>query len=82
MKLATCQCDPGGTISVQGQGYGATFGRGATVDLAAPVAEGQTLTWEMALGRYVELFTPIEPVRQLPVSRAKKSAEPTEGTGD
>lgn len=61
MKLAICQCDPGGTVNVQGPDYGANFARGAQVDLDAPVAPGHRVTWGAALGAYVSLFIPSEP---------------------
>ena len=59
MQWATCQCDAGGTVSVQGPDFGATFGRGAHVDLDAVVASGSRVTWRQALGRYASLFVPV-----------------------
>lgn len=60
MRLAICQCDPGGTVNVQGPNYGANFARGAQVDLDAKVAPGVDTTWAAALGPYVSLFGPVE----------------------
>lgn len=57
MRRATCICGEGGTVNVQGPDYGQTFGRGAVVDLDAPVKAGVRQTWGEAIGKtYAHLF--------------------------
>lgn len=50
MRVATCICGEHGSVNVQGDGFGQTFGRGAVVDLDAKVAPDKDLTWAEAIG--------------------------------
>lgn len=61
MRMATCKCGLGGTVTVQGAGlHSRTFGQGSRVDLDH-VINDQGQTMGEALERYLHLFDVDEP---------------------
>ena len=72
MKLMRCRCDAGGTVSVQGPGFGRTFAAGAFVDFTEKVASDSPLTWGDVIGAsYAHLFESVDTD-----VKTKKSSKP------
>lgn len=68
MDIRICTTSPGGTVNVQGNGFGRTFGHGAEVDFDETIAPG--VTWRSAIGdRYAHLFP--RPDAPAPVARRR-----------